>query len=285
MAVDLLIPVIVVFLMVATGTGVQVSQFRLVLAFPLALLGGTIAQVLLLPLVALLLIWISDPAPELAAGLVLVAASPGGALSNVYCYLGRLNVSLSVMLTTLSTLLSFAALPLVLAVSLPVIGPAGGDAIPLGEMMTRLVIFLLLPVAVGMAIRRYAAGLVERSAARLRAVGLALLVLLIGLIVLDQWQTVMAIYRESALLGGLFTCVAAVIGWLVGALLGRDPDDRYVFSIEFAIRNLGAAALVASATLGRPEFLAFGALFVVVQFPLVLLLLRFRRFRGLLQAG
>jgi len=285
MAVDLLIPVIVVFLMVATGTGVQVSQFRLVLAFPLALLGGTIAQVLLLPLVALLLIWISDPAPELAAGLVLVAASPGGALSNVYCYLGRLNVSLSVMLTTLSTLLSFAALPLVLAVSLPVIGPAGGDAIPLGEMMMRLVIFLLLPVAVGMAIRRYAAGLVERSAARLRAVGLALLVLLIGLIVLDQWQTVMAIYRESALLGGLFTCVAAVIGWLVGALLGRDPDDRYVFSIEFAIRNLGAAALVASATLGRPEFLAFGALFVVVQFPLVLLLLRFRRFRGLLQAG
>lgn len=285
MAVDLLIPVIVVFLMVATGTGVQVSQFRLVLAFPLALLGGTIAQVLLLPLVALLLIWISDPAPELAAGLVLVAASPGGALSNVYCYLGRLDVSLSVMLTTLSTLLSFAALPLVLAVSLPVIGPAGGDAIPLGEMMMRLVIFLLLPVAVGMAIRRYAAGLVERSAARLRAVGLALLVLLIGLIVLDQWQTVMAIYRESALLGGLFTCVAAVIGWLVGALLGRDPDDRYVFSIEFAIRNLGAAALVASATLGRPEFLAFGALFVVVQFPLVLLLLRFRRFRGLLQAG
>jgi hypothetical protein len=50
-----------------------------------------------------------------------------------------------------------------------------------------------------------------------------------------------------------------------------------VFSIEFAIRNLGAAVLVATATLGRPEFLAFGAVFVVIQFPLVLLLLKWRQ--------
>jgi predicted Na+-dependent transporter len=67
---------------------------------------------------------------------------------------------------------------------------------------------------------------------------------------------------------------------LAGVLLGLGADDRRVFAIEFAIRNLGAAALVAVATLGRPEFLAFGALFVVVQLPLVLLLLKLWGVRG-----
>ena len=282
---DLLIPVIVVLLVVAAGTGVRASQFRMVLRAPVVLLGGTIAQALALPVVALLLIRASDPAPELAAGLILVAACPGGALSNFYCYLGRLNVSLSVMLTTLSTLLSFAVLPVVLIVALPAIGPSAQAALPVGEMAARLVLFLLLPVGVGILIRHLAPERVEHSATRLRALGLALLVALIGLIVLDQWQTVSATYRESVLLGVLFTLTAVVTGWLVGVLVGLGLEDRYVFAIEFAIRNLGAAALVASATLGRPEFLAFGALFVLVQFPLVLLLLQLRRARGMAPAA
>ncbi len=282
---DLLIPVVVVLLMVAAGTGVRASQFRLVLRAPVVLLGGTVAQVLFLPLVALLLIRISAPAPELAAGLILVAASPGGALSNFYCYLGRLNVSLSVMLTTLSTLASFAVLPVVLVLSLPVVAADGAANFPVAEMMARLVLFLLLPVGIGMLIQHRASQQVERYATRLRGVGLALLLSLIGLIVLDQWQTVSTAYRESVSLGVLFTLAAAVSGWLVGALLGLGSDDRSVFAIEFAIRNLGAAALVAVATLGRPEFLAFGALFVVVQFPLVLLLLKLQGARRVAPAA
>jgi BASS family bile acid:Na+ symporter len=285
MTTDVLIPIIVVLLMVAAGTGVEVTQFRLVLRSPVVLLGGTLAQVILLPPLALVLVHLLGPAPELAAGLILVAASPGGALSNFYCYLGRLNVSLSVMLTTLSTLASFAVLPIVLIAALPAIGPGGEAALPVGEMMARLVLFLLLPVGVGMTIRHVAPERVERAAARLRAGGLVLLVVLVALIVLDQWQTVVATYRESVLLGTLFSLAAVATGWLVAALLRVDDDGRYVFAIEFAIRNLGAAALVATATLGRPEFLAFGALFVVVQFPLVLLLLKVRRARGMAPAA
>lgn len=282
---NLLIPVIVVLLMVAAGTGVRVSQFRMVLGAPVALLGGTVAQVLLLPLVAVALVTVSAPAPELAAGLILVAASPGGALSNFYCYLGRLNVSLSVMLTTLSTLASFVVLPVVLVLSFPLIGGDGETAIPVGEMMARLVLFLLLPVGIGMLIQHLAPEKVDRSATRLRAAGLVLLVALIGLILLDQWQVVSTTYQDSVLLAVLFTLAAVVAGWLVGVLFGLGVEDRYVFAIEFAIRNLGAAALVAVATLGRPEFLAFGAIFVVVQFPLVLLLLRLQGARGVAPAG
>jgi BASS family bile acid:Na+ symporter len=274
MIVDLSVPTIVVLLMIAAGTGVQVHELGAALRRPIIPVGGTLAQVVALPLIALLLIGIFDPPPELAAGLILVAACPGGALSNFYCYLGRLCVSLSVVLTTLSTLLSLVTLPLVLLVALPFLGGNVDITIPVGRIALQLLVFLLLPIAVGMLIRRWLPDQVQRHAVRIRIAGLVLLVALLVLILVDQRETVIATYRAALWLAGLFTLLAFIVGWLVGAGVRLASGDRRVFAIEFAIRNLGAAALVATATFERPEFLAFGALFVVVQFPLVMLLLR-----------
>jgi len=272
--VDLFIPAIVVLLMVTAGTGVQTRELGAAMRRPKVSLGGTLAQVVVLPLIALLLIRLFEPPLELAAGLILVAASPGGALSNFYCYLGRLNVSFSVVLTTVSTLFTFVTLPLVLVTALPWSGDDVGSAIPVGRIALQLLLFLLLPIALGMTIRRWLPAQVERHAVHIRIAGVVLLVALLVLILVDQRETVIATYGSALWLSGMFTLLAFAAGWLVGAALLLASGDRRVFAIEFAIRNLGAAALVATATFDRPEFLAFGALFVVVQFPLVMLLLR-----------
>jgi len=276
MIIDVFVPAIVVLLMMVAGTSVQIQQFAMLLRSPLPLIGGTLAQALLLPLCAVMLVAVMRPTPELAAGLVLVAASPGGALSNFYCYLGRLNVSLSLMLTMCSNLASFVVLPALLAITLPTIVPGWDVDIPFGELMSRLVRFLLLPAAIGVTIRRFVPDLVTRYADLIRSSSLFLLLLLIGLIAFDQWEVVREIYLDATILTVLFTAVAVVVGLLTGFVLRMGASDRYVLSIEFAVRNVGAAALVASSTLNRPEFLAFGALFVVVQFPLITLLMKAR---------
>ncbi|MCP3880255.1 MAG: hypothetical protein GY701_17975 [Sulfitobacter sp.] len=276
MNIDIFVPAIVTLLMMVAGTGVQIQQFVMVLRSPLVLICGTFAQVLLLPLCAVMLVTVMRPAPEFAAGLVLVAASPGGALSNFYCYLGRFNVSLSLMLTTCSNLASFATLPVLLAISLPTIVPGWDVDIPFGELMSRLAGLLFLPAAIGVAIRWLMPDLVTRYADLIRSSSLFLLLLLIGLITFDQWEVVREIYLDATILTVLFTAVAVVVGLLTGLILRMGASDRYVLSIEFAVRNVGAAALVASSTLNRPEFLAFGALFVVVQFPLITLLMKAR---------
>ncbi|MGB5276746.1 MAG: bile acid:sodium symporter [Gammaproteobacteria bacterium] len=280
MIIDIFVPAIVILLMMVAGTDVQIQQFVMILRSRLVLIGGTFAQALLLPLCAVTLVTVMRPAPELAAGLVLVAASPGGALSNFYCYLGRLNVSLSLMLTACSNLASFAVLPALLAISLPSIVPGWDVDIPFGELMSRLARFLLLPAAIGVTIRRLVPDLVTRYADLIRSSSLFLLLLLIGLITFDQWEVVREIYLDATIVTVLFTALAVVVGLLAGFVLRMGASDRYVLSIEFAVRNVGAAALVASSTLNRPEFLAFGALFVVVQFPLVMLLMKTRTKRG-----
>ena len=197
-------------------------------------------------------------------------------MSNFYCYRGRFNVSLSLMLTTCSNLASFATLPVLLAISLPTIVPGCDVDIPFGELMSRLARFLLLPAGIGVTIRRWVRDLVTRYADLIRPSSLFLLLLLIGLITFDQWEVVREIYLDASIVAVLFTAVAVLVGLLKGFVLRMGASDGYIRSIAFAFRNVGAAELVASSMPNRPEFLAFGALFVVVHFPLITLLMKAR---------
>lgn len=273
MIVKILIPLIVILLMVIVGTGLQLQQFITLFRAPIPVLGGTLLQMLLLPAGALGIIFSLNPLPELAAGLLLVSVCPGGALSNFYCHLGRLNVALSVMMTAVSSLLAFAAFPLILSIVFPIIGPVEETSIPLMELINRLFLMLLLPIGIGMTIRKYFRGLVEQRAILMRAAGLILVVALIALILYNQWEEAKRLFLDSSVIAILFTIVAALAGWISGTLLGSPRANQLVFAIEFAVRNVGIAAVVAATTLGRPEFVIFGALFVVIQFPLIMLLI------------
>ncbi len=173
MIIDVFIPAIVVLLMLLVGTGLQLAQFKAMLRSPRLVIAGMLAQILLLPAGALLIIFLVRPRPELAAGLLLVAACPGGALSNTYCYLGGLNVALSVMLTAVSTMLSFVVLPLILGITFPAIASGWEMDIPVRELALWLLLFLLLPIGAGMLIRaRY----VESAVLAVLFTGFAVLV-------------------------------------------------------------------------------------------------------------
>jgi BASS family bile acid:Na+ symporter len=280
MYLDIAVPLIVVLLMIAAGSDVRLAEFRALLASPAMLLATSVAQVLMLPAIAVGLIWLLDAGPVLAIGLILIAASPGGALSNAYCYFGRLNVSLSVALTTLSSLFSFVSLPLALLIALDSIDLYGEAVVPFSALAAQLLFLLVLPVLVGATLRHYLPGLVERARPLLRATSAVLIGLLVALILIEHWTLLGDMLSEAIVLAVLFTLCTATIGWIVAALLQRSPGDRLVFAIEFAIRNLGGAALVALASFDRPDFVVFGAVFVLVQLPMVWGLLAARRFRS-----
>ncbi len=263
--------------MIIVGTGLQIKQFRVFVEFPIPLIGGTLLQVLLLPTGALGIVFLMQPSTELAAGLLLVSACPGGALSNYYCHLGRLNVALSVMLTAVSSLLAFALLPVVLSVVFPLVASVQQTNIPVAQLVRQLFIMLLMPIGVGLLIRKYFGNIVERNTSRLKHFGLTLVVLLLSLILFDQWEGAKRLFTDALILAVLFTIVAASAGWYSGHLTKQDSVGRFTFAVEFSVRNVGIAAVVAATAMDRPEFVIFGALFVVIQFPLVMLLLYMHR--------
>jgi BASS family bile acid:Na+ symporter len=270
---NVLIPATLTSMMIIVGTGLQPEAFRSLLRSPLALAGGTLSQTMLLPMGALALIFLMKPSSELAAGLILVAACPGGAISNFYCHFARLNVALSVMLTAITSILSFALLPLILAITFPVIALDRAVEVPVVALSLQLFLFVFVPIGIGMVFSFYFPQAAERHARLLRGIGLMLLLMLLTFILVAQWETVWQLSGDAAVLAIAFTAFAALAGWVTALALGLELKDRTVFAIEFSVRNLAAAVLVAVSSLARPDFAAFGVLFVIVQFPLIVALL------------
>ena len=177
------------------------------------------------------------------------------------------------MLTALSGIAAFAIMPLVLTTVAPAVLGVQTFAIPFGELASRLFLFLMLPVGVGMLLRHFLPGPMARHVGVFHVTGLVLLGVLLAFIIFEQREAIPEIVLDTTVLTASFTGLAVLAGWSSGLMLRGKPVDRMVLAVEFAVRNVGIAAVLALTTFRRPEFAAFGALFVLFQFPLVALML------------
>lgn len=138
-------------------------------------------------------------------------------------------------------------------------------------MVERLVLLTLVPILSGMLLQHQAPRIVARYAPQLRAFSILLLLALLAAILLPQRGNLSILVGDAIVLGTAFTIFAMLSGWGVGHLLKMAPGEKMVLPFEYAIHNLGIAAIISATCLGRPEFLTFVALFVVLQFGLITL--------------
>ncbi|MEA3276078.1 MAG: bile acid:sodium symporter [Pseudomonadota bacterium] len=271
---DVAVPAVVWLLMLVVGLDLTVADFRRVLVYPKAVAVATFGQLLLLPLTAALLIWTLDPEPYVVAGMVLLAACPGGAISNFYAYLARANVALSVTLTATSSLVALGTMPALTSAGLALFLDHGEAVdVPITRLVVQLAIMLVTPVAVGMALRRWCPSTVERYAQGLRRLSLVALAALVGVILLDQRRNLAGEIGPVVLAAVLYSLIAMAAGWGVGRLAGFSREDCFTLLLEFAARNLAVTAVIGIIVLGRVEFVLFATLFFLTQLPIVLLMI------------
>src|SRR5262245_3416477 len=134
--------------------GLTTDDFRRVARQPGTVVVATVGQFVLLPVIGWLLVRSLKVQPAIAQGVLLVAACPSGAMANVYTYLARANVALSVTLTAVSCLAAVLTTPLALAVLQAQDGEPAGFPVPFGVLAGQLFLLLVLPVLTGMGIRR-----------------------------------------------------------------------------------------------------------------------------------
>ena len=160
---DVVLPIALAFIMLSLGLGLTVGDFARVVKQPRDFLVGAVAQVVLLPVAAYVLVSIWPLAPELALGVMIIAAAPGGVTSNLLTAFGRGDVALSISLTAIVSLLSIVTIPLIVVFSYTHL--VGGDAGDVSVAETALGVFLIvtLPVLIGLAVRRWAEGFATRG--------------------------------------------------------------------------------------------------------------------------
>jgi bile acid:Na+ symporter, BASS family len=262
------LPIALFVIMVGIGLVLTVDDFRWEARQPRGIVAGSLAQLLAMPALGFAIAALLRLPPELAVGLVIVAASPGGSTSNVVAYLARANVALSIVLTVLASVAAIVTLPFYVDLALARHAPGSGLAatLPVGRTVVLLLAIVLVPVSIGMAIRRGAparAAALERGVSAFGAVVLVVLIAAIAWSVRDRLGELLATAGPAALLlnlGGI------AVGWTAGRVAGLSRADRMTTAIELGVKNSTIGMLVAITVLGSEAMAVPSAVYGLLMY-------------------
>ncbi|MFY0617742.1 bile acid:sodium symporter family protein [Shimia sp.] len=278
------LPLAVVLIMFSLGLDLSLADFRRIAERPRAFCIGALNQIILLPLIAYVVILIFGFTAETAVGIMILAACPGGAASNIITKLAGWDVALSVTLTATFSLTCVVTIPIVLGFAVTQF--MGVDAPEINIASTAISTFLLtaLPITLGVTFRAAVPNITENIVPILAKVALVLFVGVIAGAIASNWQIVTDNIARLGL--GLFTLIAAlsVIGFVSSRFLRASAREAKTIAIETGVQN-GALALAISGLLvvHGPTFNAYAipaALYSVVwlttALPIFLLIARSR---------
>lgn len=255
--------------MFGMGTRLVPEDFGRLGRTPGAIASGFISQMVLLPSLALLTVSLFQLPPEIVVGLMILAFSPGGTISNLFSYLGHGNVALSISLTALTSLIAPVSLPLLSGVVLEwQFGSAREVVLPFGPTFTQLVVVTLMPVALGMLLRRYRSALCIRNEKWLTLGPTAMLLLVIVHVIRQNWVQMPEFLRLAGTPALLLACLALLGGHLLARGLGQSDRDARTIAIETGIQNGGTAMLVTGTILNSPAMTIAPAMYgILVLIP------------------
>lgn len=270
------LPALVVYVMTVVGMELTPADFARARRRPRAIVIVLAVQTVALPLLAVAIVRFLILPPSLACGIVIISAAPIAALSNYYALIARAEVALAVTLTAVSSVVAVATMPIVVLLASRTLGlDAAGFEPPFAKLMAQTVIGLLLPILLGMTIRRFLPDVVERRRGLLQALALAALAAIIAFVLTDQIEDVRrhwTILLASAL---CYTAAALVMGLLASRCMATDRRNRCALLFGFPARNVAIATLIAVTTQGTTDVAAFGAVFFLVQVVLLVPLARY----------
>lgn len=267
----IVMPASIFFIMTAMGLELAPGDFKRVFTEPRAVLSGVIGQILLLPAFALGLV-LALPLPnELAIGLVILAACPGGAMSNVISYLARADTALSISMTAISSVLNIVSLPLLANLALHIFADEDRAVqLPLGMTIGQLAALTLVPVALGMVLRAKATARVDRLLPAIKRGATLVFVIIVAMLFYANEDRLVG-YVSSALLHAVIVGLASTfMGYGLARVVKLPPIQRITIAVEFCIQNVAMAALVAINLLEKDEYGIFAGIYGIVCLLVIL---------------
>ena len=259
-----LLPASLGIIMLGLGMTLHPADFRRILSQPKAVLIGLGVQMLLLTAICFGLCLLLQLSPELAVGMMLLAAAPGGASANIYSHLAGGDVALNITLTAVNSLLCLLSLPLIVGFSLAYFMAADQAVPPPFAKIIEVGVIILLPVAIGMGIRRTWPQWSDRVEKPLRVFSVLLLALLVALTMIQQWQLLAEYAAIIGLACVLFNVLSLLIGYTVPLALKLPRRQAIAIAMEIGIHN-GTLALFVAFTVLDNSVLAVPAAFYSIS--------------------
>jgi BASS family bile acid:Na+ symporter len=236
-------------IMLGLGLSLTLGDFKRVLVYPRAVFVGLACQMLLLPAICFGIAHGFGLPGELAVGLMLLAASPGGATANLFSHLAKGDVALNITLTATNSLLSLFTLPLIVNFSLDAF-MGTEQVIPLQfDKVLQVFAIVLVPVSIGMVIKSKKPDFARRLDRPVRIVSAVFLVLVIALTVLKERAHLVYYFQQVGLPALVFNVASLAIGYLMPRLIRVERRQSIAVGMEIGIHNGTLAIAIASSPL------------------------------------
>ena len=260
-------PIALALIMLALGLGLTVKDFTRVVKQPKDFIVGLVCQLILLPVIAFVLIKVFNASIELALGVMIIAAAPGGVTSNVLTKFANGDVALSVSLTAIISLLSILTVPFIVFKSADLLNVSYvSNNISMTGISLKMFLVVTLPVIIGMLIRKFATNFIINKTAFIQKISIVLFIIVFAAIWIEEWENIFVYLSKAGLITLTLNLIMMIVGFYVAKIFASGIEQRKCISLECGLQNGTLAVFVSTQLFDDVAYLIPTASYALIMF-------------------
>ena len=260
-------PISLALIMLALGMGLTIQDFTRVIKQPRDFIVGLVCQLVFLPIIAFALVFILDVPVELAVGLMIIAAAPGGVTSNILTKFANGDVALSISLTAVISLLSIITVPFIIFKSIDFLNAsANTNEISMVGISTKMFLVVTLPVILGMIIRSFANNFISSNEKIIQTISLILFLIVLFGAIIQERSNIIPYLMKAGIITFLLNTVMMLVGFYVGKFFATGIKQRKCISLECGLQNGTLAIFVATQIFNDVTYIIPAAIYSLIMF-------------------
>ena len=244
-------PIILALIMLGLGLGLKIEDFTRVLKTPKDFFVGFFSQLIILPLVAYLLIIILKTPPEIAIGVMIIAAAPGGVTSNILTKFANGDVALSITLTAVISLISIITVPLIIFISADLFGITNiSQNISMTGIALKMFLVVTVPVALGMIIRKFAENFVNSKIQIFEKLNIVLFIIFFIAAFYEERESFIDFLMQAGFIALILNITMMIIAYYIGKTFASGIKQQKCIALECGLQNGTLAIFVSTQIFG-----------------------------------
>jgi BASS family bile acid:Na+ symporter len=261
------LPVALAIVMLGLGLSLTLDDFARALKRPKAVVIGLLGQLVLLPALGFAVAGVFGMTGGLAVGLVVLSLCPGGVTSNMISYLSRGDLALSISLTAITSLITPFTIPLLAGLAFVQFGAEGAEiALPIPKTIATLLVITIIPVSLGMLVRRKAPAFAEKSEKAAGALSLLFLFVIIAGVVKQNWAELPGFFAQTGWAALTLNLGAIALGFGIALFARVQRRGAITIGVEVGIQNGTTALFITGTLLASPEASIAPAIYSLIMF-------------------
>ena len=259
-------PVCLAIIMFGLGLGLTVADFKRVITIPRDFIVGFLGQVIILPIIAFILIHIISMPLEIALGVMVIAAAPGGVTSNILTKFANGDVALSVSLTAIVSLLSIFTVPLIVFNSAEFLGVEITNQISMLNIAIKMFFVVTVPVILGMTVRSLMTDFIVSKTLLIQRISVILFLIVFIAIWVEEWDRIVSFITRAGLVTFILNMTMIFVGYFVAKFFISGVAQRKCISLECGLQNGTLAVVVTTQLFNDIVFMVPTAAYALIMF-------------------